>query len=309
MSSPNQSFRCAHPFLFTFIVLGVLALIFTAGISSLAVYLTSNSQQADIFGNKSGIGVIDLKGVIVSADETLADIAAFRENTEVKAIVVRIDSPGGTVGASQEIYQELLKTRETKPVVASMGSIAASGGYYAAIGAQEIFASPGTLTGSIGVILKFANLEKIFDKIGYEPEVIKSGAHKDIGSTSRPMTDEERALLQDLIDNVYQQFITAVSKERSIALKRVHTLADGRIFSGEQAKNLGLIDDFGNFNDAVMRAASLAGLSTGQMPPLVYPESEKFSLLKMVADGKVESAIRALFERSPAVVYQWSLSQ
>jgi len=309
MPATKQLFRHNHPFLFTFLILGVISLLFVAGISSLLIYFTSRAPQSELFGESNGIGIITLNGVIISAEETITNIAAFRENEAVKAIVVRIDSPGGTVGASQEIFEELKKTRKVKPVIASMGSVAASGGYYAALGAQKILASRGTITGSIGVILKFANLQEIFQKIGYKPEVIKSGAHKDIGSTSRPMTVEERNLLQSMIDNVHQQFIAAVSEERGLSRADVISLADGRIYSGEQAKERGLIDDFGNYNDAIILAAKLAGIETSKMPNLIYPEKDAFSLLRLVAGERVQSSIQKIVANYPAITYEWSITQ
>lgn len=307
MPDPKILFRHNHPLLFTLLVLASLSFLFFGGVIIFIATITSQTSQAKIFGLTDGIGIISLKGIIVSAEETLTEISSFREDNRIKAIVVRIDSPGGTVGASQEIYQELKRTNKVKPVIASMGSVAASGGYYAALGAQQILASQGTLTGSIGVILKFANLKEIFDKIGYKPEVIKSGIHKDIGSSSRPMSQEEKDLLQSLIDNVHNQFITAVTEERSLSREEVVRLADGRIYSGEQAKHLGLIDTFGNFTDAVILAAKLAGLDTTNLPALIYPKESGFSLLRFVVGERAQSSLENLFGHYPAIVYEWSL--
>jgi len=254
------------------------------------------------------IGIVELKGMIVSPEKALQELTSFRRNRNIKAIVLRIDSPGGAVGASQEIFEEVMRTAQSKPVVASMGSVAASGGYYAALGASEIMASKGTLTGSIGVIIKFANLAEIFKKIGYKSEVLKSGALKNIGAPGRQMTAEERVLIQDIIDNVHEQFISAVSESRDLPTEDVRKLADGRIYSGEQAMEAGLIDKFGNLNDAVMLASRLAGLKE-EMPPLVYPVEENFSLLRLL----VGNGGNALFEDRtflhPMLSYEWSITQ
>lgn len=267
------------------------------------------SQGVDLFGVHNAIGIIELKGVIASPEKAMGHLASFVQNDQIKAVVVRIDSPGGTVGASQELFRQIKITNETKPVVASMGSVAASGGYYAALGAQKIIANPGTLTGSIGVILKFPNLEKIFEKIGYKSEVVKSGDLKDLGSSSRTLTQEERDLLQQLLDNVHNQFIDDIVSSRELSEREVRNLADGRIFSGEQAQQLGLIDELGNFYDAVSLAAKLAGLST-QNPKLYYPEDTDFSVFKLLAGPQGSSALlNNLPLVSPTFAYEWSLSE
>jgi len=191
--------------------------------------------------------------------------------------------------------------------VASMASVAASGGYYAALGATKIFANPGTMTGSIGVIIKFANLEKILDTIGYQTEVIKSGVNKDIGSFSRAMTDAERELLQTMIDNVHDQFIQAIVDDRKLSADKVRPLADGRIFTGSQAKELGLIDQLGNFTDAVDHAMLLAGLE-GEKPNLVYPEAKIFSFMDMLVGEKAQSVIKLLRPNPVSLMYQWNPS-
>jgi len=259
-----------------------------------------------LFSKKSGVGVVDLKGLIATSEETLAVLADFRKNAAIKAIVLRIDSPGGAVGAAQEIYEEVKRTNKVKPVVASMGSLAASGGYYAALGTEKIFANPGTLTGSVGVIVKFANLEELFHKIGYKNEVIKSGDLKDIGSPSRPITEAERALLQDLIDNIHSQFVRDVAEHRGLPEDEVRKLADGRIFSGEQAKAAGLIDELGNFTDAALLAAKLGGLDAEELPELIYPAG-KNSFLDMISTESSLNFLNLLFtKKHPILSYEWS---
>lgn len=279
-------------------------LFFWGGITFFVSSLT-NPSKAELF-RKEGIGVIDVKGVILESEEILDYLVAFREEPKIKAIVLRIDSPGGAVGASQEIYDEVRRTNGLKPVVASMGSVAASGGLYVSLGAGKIVANPGTLTGSMGVILKFANLEGLFDKIGYKNEVVKSGRLKDIGSPSRAMTEEERQMLQGMIDNVQGQFVKAVSESRSLPEEEVKKIADGRIFSGEQAKDLGLIDQLGNFNDAVILAAGLAGMKTETMPELIYPKGEDFSFLRLITGEKGESLLRQTGLSGPILAYEWT---
>lgn len=303
----QRLFRQKHPILFGLLILGAILTVFWGGVTFF-IARAFDHQKSDLFGLTPGIGVISLEGVLVQSEAIIEELTDFRDNANVKAILIRIDSPGGAVGASQEIFQEIKRTAAVKPVVASMGSVAASGGYYAALGANKIFANAGTLTGSIGVILKFANLEKVFDKIGYKSEVIKSGKHKDIGSMARQMTDEERLLLQALIDDVHSQFVQAVAAERQIQEELVRPLADGRIFTGRQALELGLIDQLGNMTDAIQLAAKLGGIEE-KIPHLIYPKEEGFSLFRILAGEKGQTALQSFLPDSPGLMYEWSLSQ
>jgi len=239
------------------------------------------------FGQK--VGVVSIEGPILSSENLLSQIVDFREDASIRAIVVRIDSPGGAVGPSQEIHDELKKAAAVKPVVVSMASVAASGGYYAAVPAHSIYANPGTLTGSIGVIMEFTNVEELLTKIGLRNMVIKSGSHKDLGSSVRPMSEEERQILQSLIDDVHGQFVDAVVAGRGLAPELVEGLADGRIYTGRQAKELGLVDELGNFYDAVQKAASLAGLK--EKPQMVYPDEGRPSLMSYLVQ-EVASGVR-----------------
>ena len=297
-------FRHKHPVLTGLLVLGGIMLFFWGGITFFVSSLVGPSKS-ELF-LKEGIGVIDVKGVILESEDTLANLVAFREEPKIKAIVLRIDSPGGAVGASQEIFDEVRRTSKIKPVVASMGSVAASGGLYVSLGASKIVANPGTLTGSMGVILKFANLEGLFDKIGYKNEVVKSGRLKDIGSPSRPMTAEEREMLQGMIDNVQDQFVQAVSESRSLPAPEVRKIADGRIFSGQQAKEYGLVDQLGNFSDAVILAADLAGMKSEKMPELIYPQEEDFSFLRLMTGKNSESLLQHTGLSGPLLAYEWT---
>lgn len=303
----KRLFRQEHPVLMGFILLGLVFLFFWGGVT---FFISSVKRPAkgEIFGAKPGVGVIELKGVITTAEEVIDDLTSFRENANVKAIVLRIDSPGGAVGASQEIFEEVKRTNSVKPVVASMGSIAASGGYYAALGADQIIASAGTLTGSVGVILKFANLKELFDKIGYKSEVVKSGALKDIGSPDRALTQNERDMLQALIDNVHSQFVMAVAESRNLPEAQVRMMADGRIFSGEQAKEAGLIDQLGNFTDAIMLAAEMGGLDK-EKPHLIYPEKKEFSIFEMLTGDSSQSLLNKVSAPFPILSYEWTVAQ
>lgn len=206
------------------------------------------------------IAVIDINGAISKSDKVIELIHRYRDNGSIKAIVVRIDSPGGSVAPVQEIYSELKKLE--KPVVASLGGTAASGGYYIACAADEIFANPGTLTGSIGVIMQFVKMKGLYDKVGIDQQTVKSGRFKDTGSPIRNLTPEERELLQQTIDDVHHQFVDAIFDERKDRLTRdeVQALADGRIFSGNQALEYKLVDKLGNLPDAITHAAELGGI-------------------------------------------------
>ncbi|NMC73117.1 MAG: signal peptide peptidase SppA [Geobacteraceae bacterium] len=230
------------------------------------------------------IGVIEIKGMIVESNDYIHQLHSFRDNKRVKAVVLRIDSPGGVVGPTQEICEEVRKFVRKKPLVVSMGSVAASGGYYIAAPSNLIFANPGTVTGSIGVLMKLSNVQGLLGKIGLKIFVIKSGALKDSGSPLRPMSKEDRALFQDVINSMHVQFVTAVSEGRRIPLQEVRKIADGRIFSGEQALQHKLVDRLGNFQDAVAAAAKLSGI-TEENPKLIYPAKKKSSLLDFVIQG------------------------
>jgi protease-4 len=238
-------------------------------------------RQGLSFGDR--IGVIEIEGTMITGTQAVDEIRGFAKDDGIRAIVLRIESPGGVVAAAQEIYDELAKTRSRgKPIVASMGGIAASGGYYVACGADSIVANPGTLTGSIGVIMRLPNAEELLKKIGLRYEVIKTGEYKDTGSISRPMTPEERALLQEMLDDVQDQFVTVVSTERNIARDKVMGFADGRVMSGRQALELGLVDRLGGFQDAVRLAADLAGIK-GE-PVIVRPRRKAISLWDVLQD-------------------------
>ncbi|MGQ0665996.1 MAG: signal peptide peptidase SppA [Nitrospiraceae bacterium] len=237
------------------------------------------------------IALIRVEGVILDSQTTVGELKRFSENPSVKAIVLRIDSPGGGVVPSQEIHDAVkrARTKNNKAVIASMGSVAASGGYYIAAATDRIVANPGTLTGSIGVIMETANVEGLLQKIGVEGVVIKSGKYKDVGSPLRKMSEEERGLLQAVMDDVHKQFIEAVAEGRAIELTDAQALADGRIFTGRQAKEAKLVDELGDLEDAIQLAADVAGI---EGEPKVVEPRRRFSIRELL-----ESKFTAMFPK------------
>ncbi len=225
----------------------------------------------------SKVAVVEVDGIIGVASDRGGDsesivrtLGEYRDNPSIAAVVLRVNSPGGVVAPTQEIFSAVERVRASgKPVVASLGAVAASGGYYVAVGANRIFANPGTLTGSIGVVMQVANVEGLLKKVGVEYVVVKAGAYKDIGSFARSMKPEERRVLQALLDDVYGQFVGAVAEHRGLDRKTVLGFADGRIYSGQQARALKMVDDLGGLEDAIDAAAKLAGISG--KPRVIYP--------------------------------------
>lgn len=281
-------FTRRHPYLFALLVmagLGTITMIF------LSVIVLAVSDEKVAYGGEK-VGVIELVGAIVDSKQIVRQIKEFREAEAVKSIVIRIDSPGGGVGPSQEIYREIRKTNAHKKVIASMGSVAASGGYYVAAATDGIVANPGTITGSIGVIMGYTNFEALLEKIGLQPIVVKSGEFKDMGSPVREMKEKERRLLETLTRKIHQQFIRDIAQGRGVEVARIEPVADGRIFTGEEAKEMGLVDRLGNFEDAVQWAGVLGGIE-GEVET-VYPEKERPSFMDYV----MESALKLISRRS-----------
>lgn len=237
------------------------------------------------------VALIRVEGPILDADSVVEEIKEHSQNASVKAIVLRIDSPGGAVVPSQEIYEEVKNAAVKKKVIASMGSMAASGGYYIASPASKIVANPGTITGSIGVILEIPNVEGLMNKIGVTSQVIKSGKHKDIGSAFRGIKEEEKEILQGVMDNVHAQFIEAVSVGRKMDIENVRKISDGRIFTGEQAVEQGLVDELGTLEDAISLAAEMVGIKG---KPVVLKKEDRFSLFKML-ENKLPGNMMDLF--------------
>ncbi len=254
------------------IVIGALLLVL------IAISLTLTLFQKNI-PLKSKVALVRIEGPILDSKGAVDEIKDYGKDSSIKAIILRIDSPGGAVAPSQEIYSEVKKAAAKKPVVVSMGSIAASGGYYIACPATRIIANPGTLTGSIGVIMEIPNIEGLLTKIGVKAEVIKAGKNKDIGSAFRTMKPEERELLQGVMDNVHEQFIKAVAEGRKLKMEDVREIADGRIFTGEQAVEKGLVNELGTLEDATKIAAKLGGIKE---EPEVVVKKEKVSFFDLL---------------------------
>jgi protease-4 len=278
-------------------VIGVLMIFFF-----FVLFLTGRNIRKTArlaFGEK--IAVVEIKGVITQSSGIIEEIQQYGEDEGVKAIILRIDSPGGGVGPSQEIHREILKVKSKKKVVTSMGSVAASGGYYVACASDLIVANPGTITGSIGVLMEFTNIEELFKKIGIKGVVLKSGEHKDIGSPFREMTPEEKKIIQGVIDNVHQQFIQAVAQGRRLELAKVAEIADGRILTGEQAKQLGLVDQIGNLQDAIDTVAKMVGIEG--KPTVLYPK-KRFSLWELLVKQTASTILETLYEKGFELNYR-----
>lgn len=270
----------------------------------LTMLLTGGAGIAD---SAMKIAVVPIEGVISSdlAEHTVRQLAKYADDPSIKAIVIRIDSPGGGVAASQEIYEEVKRLRtDGKLVVASLGSLAASGGYYVACAADRIFTNPGTITGSIGVIVQLANAEELLRKVGIESTAITSGPFKDSGNPARPLRPEERAVFQTLVDDVYQQFVDAVAQGRHLEPAEVRRYADGRVYTGRQAKTFNLVDDLGTLQDAIAYAASTIGVAG--KPKLVQERRERLWWLKFVLESIRSYAMFQPFSVTDSVLqYRW----
>ncbi len=274
--------------------IGAVFLVFILFWAAVLFFLFHSENDEEYSSGTGGtIAIVELKEQIVSSEDIVRQFKKYREDNSVKAIVFRIESPGGGVSASQEIYEEVKKTRDSgKPVVVSMGSVAASGGYYVSLGATKIVANPGTLTGSIGVISEFLNFNQLFNKIGIGSTTVKSGKFKDTGSPYRPFSEEDKKYFQETIDDVYQQFLNVVETERKLSPAKAKELADGRVFTGKKAYEVGLIDTLGTYEDAISIAADLAGISG---TPRLIKERKKERLLDVLM-GSVKNEISGLKE-------------
>ncbi|MCZ6638493.1 MAG: signal peptide peptidase SppA [Candidatus Dadabacteria bacterium] len=257
------------------VILFLLIFIFLAGIGS-GLLLSGDSS----FSSGDKVAVLRVEDVILDSQIYLESLDAIAKDDSVKALVVRIDSPGGAVGPSQEIFSELKKLGKELPIVASIGGVGASGGYYIACAAQKIYANPGAITGSIGVIAQFASYEKLLDWAMIDVEVIKSGKYKDVGSSFRKMNEADKQYIQQLIDNVYEQFKSAVADARDLDTKQIDKVADGKIYTGEQALNLKLIDELGTINDAISMAGDLGGIEG--KPEVIYFPKKKSRLMDLL---------------------------
>jgi protease-4 len=255
------------------------------------------------YGEK--VGVVEIKGMITDSQATLESLRKFSNDGRVKAILLRVNSPGGAVAPAQEIMREVEKIKKNKKVVASYGSMAASGGYYASCSADLIMANPGTTTGSIGVILRLPNVEQLARKLGVDVQTLQAGALKDLGSPFHAMTPQEKAALQSLLDNIHKQFIGDVARHRKLPVEKVKALADGGVLTGEEAKTAGLVDELGNFRDAVERAGRLGGIK-GKVET-VTPRKEGTSLLRLLLGLDAEKTLSdlAIFAPEPALLPPW----
>jgi protease-4 len=262
-------------------------------------FSADNITSVPFSGDK--VGIVKVEGVIFDSEDVLRQLDEFEHNHNVKAIVLRINSPGGAVAPSQEIYHELNRLRKMKTIVTSMGTVAASGGYYIACATDEIFANAGTITGSIGVIMEFANFENLMGKIGISSEVIKSGKLKDVGHPMRKMTAEERAYLQALISDVYEQFVEDISDGRGMLKEKIYPIADGRVLTGRMALKEDLIDRIGTIRDAVKRAAELAGIE-GE-PEVIYAKKKRLGFFDFAFEETQNKIKEALSEQKFSVEY------
>jgi len=248
--------------------------------------------------------VVPVEGVITDSLEITENIDEFANDSSIAAVVLRIDSPGGGVAASQEIYDAVVALKKKKKVVVSMGSVAASGGLLIACAGDKIVANPGTITGSISAIMQFANVEELLKKVGVQSSVVKSGQYKDIGSPMREMTPEERIIIQELVDDIYNQFIDVIVKDRKLTREQVIAIGDGRVFSGRKAKEYGLVDQLGDMASAAKLASQLAGKDGTY--DLVYPKKKRpsfFDLMFESAANQLSRSVKATAEKWGGVSY------
>ncbi|MEE9221404.1 MAG: signal peptide peptidase SppA [candidate division NC10 bacterium] len=290
-------------FLRAILITGGIGLFFFVLIFGAAALLSNREH----FGGPK-MALVKVDGIISDSEEVIEQIRHHLENPTVQAFVIRINSPGGGVAASQEIHEEIRKIRQDhgKPVVASMATVGASGGYYIATAADKIVANPGSITGSIGVIIQIPNFSGLLQKVGIRSVVIKSGPYKDLASATRELTPEERELLQRLIDDIHDQFIQAVVEGRGLSREKVEMVADGRILSGRQALELGLVDQLGNLQDAIATAAKMGDIP-GE-PQIVQVEERKFSLLRLLLGSRATAWPQKLLgteESQLSVGYLW----
>ena len=281
------------------VVLGVIALFLGAILT-----FVSGSPVSSFLSLREKIGIVNIEGAITDSEPVVTQLVQFRKDKGIKAIVLRIDSPGGAVAPSQEIYWEVKKAAASKTVIASMGKVAASGGYYVACAANKIVANPGTLTGSIGVLMEFLQVEDLLKKIGVGIEVLKTGEFKDIGSPHRKLSEKDRELISSLISDIQRQFVEAVARGRNLPIEKVREIADGRILSGAQSKEHGLVDELGNFQDALDLAKKMTGVE-GEVT-LVYPKKKGSRLWDFVLRDASES-LYSFLRKIPGmqIEYRW----
>ncbi|MGB7063214.1 MAG: signal peptide peptidase SppA [Candidatus Zixiibacteriota bacterium] len=257
-------------------VIIVVSFLMIALLTLMAFIGLSDEGSLFLTGMGDRVAIVEVHGVIENSSDVVRQLRKYAKDSSVPVVVLHINSPGGGAAASQEIYEEVNKLREKgKKVVASMGSLAASGGYYVACAADTIVANPATLTGSIGVIFQFPVAEELFKKIGLKFEVVKRGEIKDIGSMNRSMTKRERESLQSVVDDTYDQFVDVVAENREMEREEVVKIADGSIFTGRQARELGLVDKLGNLQDAIGIAGEMVGME--EYPKTIKERKKKIS--------------------------------
>lgn len=270
------------------VLLGLLLLISLAGLFLVSIFIIGFlGGKKQSFPPRDKVGIVTVEGIITESKDINKQIEEFADDDRIKAVIVRIESPGGGVVPSEEIYSAIQELRKKKKVVASMGAVAASGGYLIACASDRIVANPGSITGSISAVMHFANAETLLKRIGLQTTVIKSGKYKDIGSPVRGMTEEEKIIIQNLVDDIFDHFLEVIARDRKIKKEELRSLADGRIFTGRQAKALGLVDELGDLNQAVNAAGKLAGLK--DKPEIVYPAKRKTSWWELVFKSALSS--------------------
>ncbi len=291
-------------FLLIFSMLVVVGVVFTFLFYSAIRSVSDGSKEVVTVGRGAKLALVELVGEIRSSEDIIRQLKKYREDSSIKGILLRIDSPGGAVVPSQEMYEEVRKTRDVKPVVVSMGSLAASGGYYVAVGATKLVANRGTLTGSIGVIAEFLQVQEAMKKLGVDIKTVKSGKLKDAGTPVRNMSAEAEKYFQWLLDDVHRQFVTVVEQERKLKHSDALALSDGRVYTGEQAIELGLVDTLGTYEDAVRIAAELSGIDGD--PAIVKEREKKKFFDRMFGDvGESISDIKEAILQKPIMSYRF----
>ncbi len=275
----------------------VLITVFSIIFLLLALFFIKNFSQ----NLQSKLAIIKIEGVISNYTNIVKKIGIAKNDNSIKAVVILVDSPGGAVGASQEIYRAIEKLREKKPVVVSMGNVAASGGYYISAPANVIYANPGTITGSIGVIIQHININELLNKVGVKMENIKSGKNKDILYPNNELSPEQKKLLEETIKDVYEQFLDAIVKYRPIKKDELRKFADGRVFSGRQALKLKLVDKLGNIQDAIDEARKLAGLEKGSFEVIELKDEKSF--LDELLGSEIKAKLNSLLKTDVGIYY------
>lgn len=286
------------------VVLLVFGGLFLAFFIFAAVLLAAMNDGGLALGQER-IGVVEIEGAIMESEKTVKDLKRFVDDDSIKGIVVRVNSPGGAVAPSQEIYEAVRRAREKKPLAVSMGSTAASGGYYIAVGSDKIFANSGTVTGSIGVVTQLFTVKEVMEKIDVQVHTITTGPYKDAGNPFEEWTAREEAYFGQLIDDIHNQFVEDVAEGRKMEVDEVRKYADGRVFTGRQALDMKLVDELGTLHDTVAWVAGEAGIE-GE-PQTVYPPEERPGLLKELVEGSVDTVVReARNSTTPVIEYRYT---